>query len=162
VWTVRASAGTGYFAPTPWTDETEAVGLGRPVPQNGLEAERAWSASLDVARTIGDFELNATVFGSRIEHPIEVRPAASAEGRIEMFNAGGPVRTHGTELLARYHRESIHVTATHVYLRSTEPDPHGQRRRDVPLSPRHAAGIVAAWEQEDRGRVGVEFYYTCS
>ncbi|MGH7443607.1 MAG: TonB-dependent receptor domain-containing protein, partial [Longimicrobiales bacterium] len=39
-WTVRASAGTGFFAPTPWTEETEAIGLGRLLPTR-LDAERA-------------------------------------------------------------------------------------------------------------------------
>lgn len=159
-WTLRASAGTGYFAPTPWTDETEAVGLGRLVPPAGLEAERARSASLDVARTLGPLELNATVFGSRIEDAIQSRGAASSDSLLELFNAGGEVRTRGTELLARYHREGIHITATHVYLHSTEPAPDGPGRREVPLTPRHTAGAVAAWEQEGRGRVAVELYYT--
>ncbi|HUE95334.1 MAG TPA: TonB-dependent receptor plug domain-containing protein, partial [Longimicrobiaceae bacterium] len=31
-WSVRASAGTGYYAPTPFTEETEAVGLRRLLP----------------------------------------------------------------------------------------------------------------------------------
>jgi iron complex outermembrane receptor protein len=30
----------------------------------------------------------------------------------------------------------------------------------VPLTPRHAASLVASWEKEDVGRVGVEVYYT--
>ncbi len=159
-WSIRVSAGTGYYAPTPWTDETEAVGLGRLVPPEGLEAERARSISLDVARTIGPFELNATVFGSRIEDAVQVRPAPADGGRLELFNASGPVRTHGTEFLARFHREGIHITATHVYLRSTETGPSGSGRRIVPLTPRHTVGLVGAWEQADRGRIGAEFYFT--
>ena len=158
-WTVRASAGSGFFAPTPWTEETEAVGLSRLQPLQ-LGAERARSASLDVSRTLGALELNATAFASQIVDPVQARLAAGVPGRLELFNADGNVRTHGTELLARYHREGIHVTATHVYLRSTEPHPAGDGRREVPLSPRHTAGIVAAWEQEERGRLGAEFYYT--
>lgn len=153
-WSVRASAGTGFFAPTPWTEETEAVGLSRLVP-TALEAEHARSASLDIGRTIGAFELNATVFASRIADPVQARPALPDSTHIELFNAVGDVRTHGTELLARYHREGIHVTATHVYLRASEPDPHGGDRREVPFTPRHTAGIVGAWEQEGRGRIGV-------
>lgn len=157
-WTVRASAGTGYFAPTPWTDETEAVGLRRVVPPGGLTAEHARTASLDIGHTVGGLELNATVFGSMIDDAVQVR--LTADDRLELFNAAGPVRTHGTELLARYHAEGLHVTATHVYLRATEPDPSGSARREVPLTPRHTAGLVAAWEQEGRGRIGAEFYYT--
>jgi iron complex outermembrane receptor protein len=70
------------------------------------------------------------------------------------------VRTWGTELLARYHREGVHVTATHVFMRSTEPDPETGARRTVPLTPRHAVGLVAALEQEGRGRFAAEFYFT--
>lgn len=29
---------------------------------------------------------------------------------------------------------------------------------DVPLTPRHSAGVVGMWEREDVGRVGVEYY----
>jgi outer membrane receptor for ferrienterochelin and colicins len=32
--------------------------------------------------------------------------------------------------------------------------------RDVPLTPRHSAGIVGMWEAEDLGRLGIEWYYT--
>ena len=159
-WTVRASAGTGYFAPTPWTEETEAVGLNRLVPPRDLRAERARSASLDVGRVVGPFELNATVFGSLIDRPVQGRLSASEPGRIELFNAEGAVRTRGTELLARYHDRGIHLTATHVFLDSTEPRSDAAGRREVPLTPRHTAGVVGAWEQEGRGRIGVEFYYT--
>lgn len=157
-WTVRASAGTGYFAPTPWTDETEAVGLRRVVPPAALEAERARTVSLDIGRALGGLELNATVFGSVIDDPIQVRLAA--DDRLELFNADGRVRTRGTELLARYHTEGIHLTATHVYMRATEPDPNGSGRREVPLTPSHTAGLVAMWEREGRSRIGAELYYT--
>ena len=157
-WTIRASAGTGYFAPTPFTDETEAVGLRRVVPPGDLNAERARTASLDIGRTFGPLEVNLTGFGSIIEDAVQAR--VLDEGLIELFNAGDETRTYGTETLARYHVEGLHVTATHVFMRASEPDPDGSDRRGVPLTPRHTAGIVAAWEQDGRGRVGVEFYFT--
>lgn len=156
-WTVRGSAGTGYFAPTPFTEETEAIGLARVRPIEGLEAERARTASLDVGRTLGDLELNATLFGSRTENAIRLRETA---GLLELANADGPTRTWGTEMLARYHREPFHVTASHTYLRSREDDPDGPGRREVPLTPRHALGMVGMWEAEDVGRVGLEVYHT--
>jgi hypothetical protein len=157
-WTVRASAGAGYFAPTPWTDETEAVGLSRVRRPLTLQAERGRTGSIDVSRTFGRLELNATAFAARISDPAQVRPAS--DGRLELFNAARPILTRGTELLARYHAEGLHVTATHVYIDATEQDPAGTGRREVPLTPRHTAGIVAAREQEGRGRYAVEFYYT--
>ncbi|MBD0320112.1 MAG: TonB-dependent receptor, partial [Gemmatimonadetes bacterium] len=83
-WTVRGSVGTGYFAPTPFTEETEAIGLSRLRPIAGLEAERARTASLDVGRTLGALELNATLFGSRTENAIRLRESA---GVLELANA---------------------------------------------------------------------------
>ena len=157
-WTARLSMGTGYHAPTPFTEETEAVGLSRVLPLSGLDAERARTFSVDVGRTVGAFELNATVFGSLIEDALQVREAGG--GRFALVNANGRTRTLGTEFLARYHREGLHVTATHTFIRATEPDPDGTGRRGVPLTPRHAFGLVGMWEAEGRGRAGVEFYHT--
>ena len=159
-WTVRASAGTGYFAPTPFTEETEAVGLSRLRWTGDLEAERAWSVSLDVGRTIGDLELNATFFGSVIDDAVQLVVLDDVAPALALVNAAGETRTRGTELLARWHRAPWHVTATHTHVRSTEPDPETGLRREVPLTPRHQAGVVAMWEAEGEGRIGAELYYT--
>jgi iron complex outermembrane receptor protein len=157
-WTVRGSVGTGYFAPTPFTEETEAIGLARLRPLDGLEVERARTASLDVGRSIGPVELNATLFGSRTENALQL--VGSTAGGLELVNADGPTRTWGSELLLRWHDGPLHVTGTHTWLRSREDDPEAGGRREVPLTPRHALGVVGMWEDEERGRIGVEAYYT--
>jgi outer membrane receptor for ferrienterochelin and colicins len=157
-WTVRASAGTGYFPPSPFTDETEAVGLGRLEPLGDLEAERALSAMFDVGRGVGALELNATFFASEIDDALVVTEDGS--GNVSTSNAAQSVRTWGTELLARIESGPLHVTATHVFTRSTEPNPDAPGRREVPLTPRHTVGVVGAWEVEDQGRFGAELYYT--
>jgi iron complex outermembrane receptor protein len=157
-WVMRASAGTGYFAPSPFTEETEAVGLGRLVPFADLDAERALGGMVDLGRTLGPWELNATLFGSRVEDALTVAPDGA--GGLTLSNAAGPVRTWGTEMLVRYESGPIHVTGTHVHTRSTEVTPGGTARREVPLTPRHTVGLVGAWESEGRGRAGVEVYYT--
>ena len=157
-WTVRASAGTGYFAPTPFTEETEAIGLARLVRTADLEAERARSASLDVGRAWEALELNATLFGSVVESAVALRPLTG--GEVTLVNLDGETRTWGTELLARWHEGPWHVTATHTFTRATEPLAEAEGRRGVPLTPRHQAGVVGMWEAEGRGRIGVELYYT--
>lgn len=159
-WNVRGSVGTGYFAPTPFTEETEAIGLSRLRPLDNLEPERARTASLDVGRTFGALELNGTLFGSRTENALQLVESSVGVGTVELVNADGPTRTWGTELLARWHQEPFHVTATHTFLRSRESDPDGLGRREVPLTPRHALGMVGMWEAEGEGRVGLELYYT--
>jgi iron complex outermembrane receptor protein len=171
-WAMRASAGTGYFAPTPLTEEVEAVGLARlaPLPPD-LAPERGWSASLDVGRELGELEVNASAFASTIREPVRVEPGAG--GLLILSNAPGPVRSWGGELFARYHGEPLHLLATYAYTRSREAELDGLEgggvavseagapaRREVPLTPRHTVGLVAALEDDERGRVGMEIYYT--
>jgi outer membrane receptor for ferrienterochelin and colicins len=195
-WTSRLSVGGGEFAPTPFTEETEATGLSPltplwpatavapVVPLPKLVAERATSGSLDVGgpveTAIGRLELNATGFASRVRHPLQVVDAggtsASGASFIRLVNAPDATRTWGLELLGRLVRAlgessadgeeapALRVTGTYTYIRSTGCDPDAGttvcERREVPLTPRHAAGVVAAMEQHDRGRVGLEVYYT--
>ncbi|MEX2569664.1 MAG: TonB-dependent receptor [Gemmatimonadota bacterium] len=156
-WNARASVGTGYFAPTPFTEESEAVGLGRVLPMEGVGVERAHSASLDIGREFSELELNATAFGSLVEDPVQVEREGAM---LRLGNALGPTRTWGGELLARWHAEPFHVTATYTHLRSTEAAARAAGRREVPLTPRNTAGIVGMWESEGTARVGIELYYT--
>jgi iron complex outermembrane receptor protein len=92
-----------------------------------------------------------------VDDPLAVRNVG--DGSVALFNATDPTRTWGTDLLLRYHGDPFHVTATYTHTRSTELDPDLETRREVPLTPRNAAGIVGMWEAEDAGRVGVELYY---
>jgi outer membrane receptor for ferrienterochelin and colicins len=158
-WNARVSAGTGYFVPTPFTEETEAIGLSRLLPLGDLAVERARSVSLDVGRNMGPVELNATAFGSLIRDAFQLRFVPSA-GRSELVNAEGDTRTWGTELLARYDREPFHLTGSYTFIRATETSPEATGRREVPLTPRHAVGLVGMWEAEGKGRAGLEVYYT--
>jgi outer membrane receptor for ferrienterochelin and colicins len=161
-WSVRASAGTGYYAPTPFTEETEAIGLSRLRPLTDVKVERARGASLDVGRTVGDWELGASVFGSEVKDALQLFPVLSGGYAAVLLNVEGQTRTWGTEALVRYHAEPWHVTATHTWTRATEPHRIDDilTRREVPLTPRHQAGVVGMWEAEGEGRVGLELYYT--
>jgi outer membrane receptor for ferrienterochelin and colicins len=159
-WSVRASAGGGYFAPTPFNEETEVIGLTPLEPLRNLRPERARSGSLDVGGGLGPVELNATLFGSAIDRPVGLRPVASNSGRVELANVDGPTRTKGAEMLLRWKPEPFQLTATYTFVRSAEEDSETGVRRDVPLTPRHQAGVVGMWEDEQRARIGVEVYYT--
>ena len=156
-WTVRASAGGGYFAPTPLVEEVEAVGLGRlgPLPAD-LMAEEGRSASLDIGRQAGPMELNVTLFASQVNDPIIV--GNLPDGRLSLDNGSDPVRTWGTELLARYDSAPFHVISTYVFTRSKETV--DGVRSEVTLTPRHTAGLVGVWEEEEWGRIGLESYLT--
>jgi outer membrane receptor for ferrienterochelin and colicins len=47
-----------------------------------------------------------------------------------------------------------------MFVWSTEPDPDAAGRREVPLNPRHTAGVDWLWSIREHVRLGVEFFYT--
>lgn len=158
--TVRFSTGTGVFAPTPFTEDTEAVGLSNLQPLRDLEAERAWSASADLGWKSSQLELNGSFFGSVIRDPIALRLPPSAGGSMEIVNSQASTRTLGSEFLMKVRRGDFAITGTHTFVYSTEVDPNQAGRREVPLTPRHSVGVVGMWEKDGKGRVGIEVFYT--
>ncbi len=158
LWTLRASWGHGFYAPTPFVEETEAAGLSRLAPLADLRAETAQTSSLDLLYASGALETGLTLFSSDIDDAIRLRTVAPQQ--VQMFNTDGRIRTRGAEALIRWRRAPYHLTASYLYVDANEPDEGGSGRRDVPLTPRHSAGLVAMWEDHDRGRVGLEIYYT--
>lgn len=168
LWTGRVSAGRGYFAPTPFTEETEATGLSVLAPLGDLDEERADSVSADVTWARAPFEITATAFYSRVRDALQVVDVAPEAGSevagpaIAIRNAEGPTRTRGTEFIARYHRDEpeLDVIVTHMYLWSTEADPDRTGvRREVPLNPRHTGSLDVLGEIGP-ARLGVEVFVT--
>ena len=157
-WTVRGSIGRGFYAPTPFVEEIESAGLSRLAPLSGLKAEVADTASIDIGRAFGRTELNASVFGSRVNDAVTLVPSAGGTG-VRLVNNPGRTRTHGLELLVRHRWRELMISGSYVFADATEPDPLGGRQR-VARTPRHNAGIIALWEVEDKGRIGIEAYYT--
>lgn len=158
-WTARASVATGTFAPTPFTEETEVIGLAHVTPLSGLVAEQATTASVDVGGPVGAFEINGTLFGSSVRHPLAAARVTDID-KIAIVNGGEATRTHGAETFVRWRAAPLTVTASYTYTRATELDVEASRRRDVALTPSHAVGIVGMWEREDVGRAGFEWYFT--
>jgi iron complex outermembrane receptor protein len=153
-WSSRLSLGSGFFAPTPLTEETEAAGLTRLVIPGRLKAERGRSVSADLGRTQGPISYTLTLFGSRVSDPIEVERTTA----FVLRNLPEPTTNVGIELLGTFRHAPFALTGTYTYVRSRELD--GTIKTDVPLTPRHSAGIVAMAESEEVGRVGLELYFT--
>jgi iron complex outermembrane receptor protein len=157
-WTVRASVGSGFYAPTAFVEEIEAAGLSRLEPLRDLKAETATTGSVDVGYTRGPIEARATLFASNIENATRLEDIAA--DRVRLVNVDGTTRIRGSELLLRYRWNAVTLTGSYVFVDATEPDEDGVGRRRVPLTPRHTAGLVAMWEKHGQGRIGVEAYYT--
>jgi outer membrane receptor for ferrienterochelin and colicins len=153
-WISRVSAGGGFLGPTPLTEETEAAGLSRLSIPIALQAERGRSVSADLTRMQGPFTVTITGFGSRIAHPVHV----DRTNGLVMTNLAEPAKTAGLELLGTFRRAPFSVTGTYGLVRAHEI--LEGTAEDVPLTPRHSAGLVGMWEREGVGRVGVECYVT--
>jgi outer membrane receptor for ferrienterochelin and colicins len=153
-WTGRFSVGTGFFGPTPITEETEAAGLSRLTIEHPLDAERGLSASFDLSRSHGPLSSTVTLFASRITNAVNVTRADS----YVLRNLTDPTTNVGVELLTTLRHEPFALTGTYTYVQAREVV--AAIRHDVPLTPRHSAGLVGMWEVEDAGRIGVEWYYT--
>src|SRR6185436_18306870 len=130
-WTSRLSVGTGFFAATPLTEETEAAGLTRLQMERPLEAERGLSGSFDLTRTDGPLSYTATVFASRVNNPMHVDRSPS----YVLRTLPDPTTNAGLELLATLRRPPFAVTVTYSYVRAREIV--DAIEEDVPLTPRH-------------------------
>lgn len=157
-WTVRASLGRGFYAPTPFVEEIEAAGLSQPEPLGELRAETATTGSMDVGYARGPIEASVTLFAANIDHATRIEPIAA--DRVRLVNVDGLTRICGSELLLRYRRNAFTLTGSYVFVDSTEPGEGGAGRRRTPLTPRHTGGLVGMWEKHGKGRLGIEAYYT--
>ena len=155
-WTSRLSYGTGFSAPTPLIEETEAAGLSRLIIAAPLTAERGRSRSLDISRSIGPLSATLTLFGSTVSHPVEVERA----DRFVLANRPFPTTNAGLEALAIWRLEHASIVANYAYVRAREGEDAG--RVDVPLTPRHSGGIDGMWTWAGGrdGRLGIEWFHT--
>ena len=163
-WTIRGSVGKGFFAPTPFVEEIEDAGLSRLDPLSGLVEETAKTASLDVGYQTGGIETNLTLFASDVENVTELEAYASSPGgvedRVRLVNTEGTTRLRGAELLLRYVWNDFKITGSYLFIDSSEPGAGGASSEEIPLTPKHSAGMVAMWERHGEFRLGMEMYYT--
>jgi len=155
-WSGRVSYGTGFAAPTPLVEETEAAGLSRLVIPSPLVAERGRSASVDITRSAGGLSTTVTVFMSRVKNPVE----AEREEAFALINRSAATRNTGLEALAIYRLGDLSIVGNYAWVRAREEEDGG--RVDVPLTPRHSVGIDGMWAWNDGrdARLGIEWYYT--
>jgi len=122
--------------------------------QEPLVAERGRSFAVDVGYEAGLLASTITYFNSRIENPVIVE----REERYLLRNLDGASNNEGVEVLLTMRKAPFAFTASYTYVDAV--DREHSTVREVPLTPRHSAGLVAMAESEEQGRIGVELYYT--
>src|SRR5882757_6670979 len=125
-WSLRASVGAGFAAPTPFVEEVEAAGLGALMPLRGLHAERAVTESLDAKWAVQAWDINVSVFNSEIHNPLAAQ-AVTAD-KIELVNAPGPRRAPGAEVLIHYVTGPLQMIGSWSYISATEATALGSRQ----------------------------------
>jgi iron complex outermembrane receptor protein len=155
-WSLRASVGGGYSAPTPFVDEIEASGLGSLLPLRGLHAERGVTESLDAKWADEGWDVNLSVFNSQLRDPLTVQTAP--DEKLQLVNAPGPQRAPGAEALIHYVVGPLQMIGSWGYINATEAAVSGLRQ-GVPLVPRQSVELGGILEGK-RGRIGLETGYT--
>jgi iron complex outermembrane receptor protein len=159
--TARLSAARGVYAPTPLTDETEALGLmhfrSRP-----REAEHATGWSLDLDRVKGALELRGSAYRTVVAHPLTLRSLAE---ELQLVNADQSAYSQGVDVSARYRMQPLRYSLTYSFNDAKRPvigvifgedfSFDTTMMRGAPLSPQHAVGFDVAHERENDRLVGV-------
>jgi outer membrane receptor for ferrienterochelin and colicins len=163
-WTIRGAYGQGYFAPSPFIEDIDEVGLSRLAPLENLQEERASTASLDVSYVLGSLETSMTLFASNIDNVTELNLIEGAdevsEKQVRIVNAIGESEIRGAELLLRYRWQDIKFTGSYLYTDASKEALSGFGRQPLALTPEHSAGLVIMWEEHGSHLLGFEAYYT--
>ncbi len=155
-WSVRASAGTGFAAPTAITEETEAIGLRSIRPGVELRRERSFGSMVDVNGELAGAELLLTGYSSVITGAIQLSEAGDGVGQTVLKNASGRTRIGGVEGAAIWRFDGGKFLATYGYIRGSRTDANSGSREPIPMLPRHRIGADLMLEREGRYRTGIE------
>lgn len=163
-WIVRGAYGQGYFAPSPFIEDIDEVGLSHLMPLENLEEERASTASVDVSYVTGGVEASLTLFASDVDNVTELEVIdgfSEYPGKqVRIVNDTGTSEIKVAELLLRYRWRDIKFTGSYLYTDARKEDDSGLGRVNLALTPQHSAGFVVMWEEHGSHLVGFEAYYT--
>jgi len=155
-WSVRMSVGTGFAAPSPTTEETEAIGL-RSIRQGPrLEGEHSLGTMIDVSGQLAGAELLVTGYSSVIGNAIQLADVGDGSGEGILRNASDRTRIGGVEAAAVWRFVGGKFLGTYGYARGSRPDPMSGARQPMPMLPRHHLGGDLMFEQPGKYRAGVE------
>jgi outer membrane receptor for ferrienterochelin and colicins len=149
-WAAGVTAGQSYSGPTARMEETDAAGLARLSIDGLLHAETATHVSANLTHTSRASAVSVTVFHAHIDDPAQIDRAT-----YTLRTAADPVVTRGAEIALTARRAPFVVTGTYAYVQAREGG-----GRDVALTPRHRAGLVATADGGQRGQIGMHVLFT--
>ncbi len=161
--TTRLSGGLGYKLPTVFNEESEVLSFQgvQPMDINSIKPENSIGANFDVnyktiiANKIS-FSFNQLFFYTQLTNSLVLEPDST--GAIFSFsNANGPVESKGFETNVKLSMGDFKLFLQYAYTDVLLK--YNNINRQKPLTPKHSAGAVLMFEQEDKWRIGYEVYY---
>ncbi|HAW20456.1 MAG TPA: TonB-dependent receptor, partial [Flavobacteriales bacterium] len=161
--TTRLSGGLGYKLPTVFNEESEVLSFQgvQPIDINSIKPENSIGANFDVnyktiiANKIS-FSFNQLFFYTQLTNSLVLEPDST--GAIFSFsNANGPVESKGFETNVKLSMGDFKLFLQYAYTDVLLK--YNNINRQKPLTPKHSAGAVLMFEQEDKWRIGYEVYY---
>lgn len=161
--TLRLGGGTGFKAPTIFTEEAEEAGFRNVRPLLNIGAEEALSASFDVnwRAILGKVAavFNTALYFTRLKNAIITDEDSLANGIVFLQNATGPTIARGGEFSAKITWREFKLSVGYTYLYASQAS-HSSTY-ELELNPRHSFGAVALYENERlQMKVGIENYWT--
>lgn len=161
--TTRVGGGLGYKLPTVFNEESEVLSFQgiAPLNLNTIEPENSIGANFDVNyKTIVankfTFSINQLFFYTQLTNSLVLEPD-SLGSSFAFANANGPVESMGFETNVKLTMGDFKLFLQYSY---TDVElKYNNINRQKPLTPKHNAGAVFMFEQEEKWRIGYEVYY---
>ncbi|UMY67131.1 MULTISPECIES: TonB-dependent siderophore receptor [unclassified Flavobacterium] len=159
-WSGRVTGGTGYKAPTVFTEQTETLQYRDVLPLVDAKVERSAGGTVDVNYRVrpGEWAISANqmFFYTRLTRPL-VLQYDGADYRF--VNASDPVRSRGFETNLKFvYQDYYKLFAGYTFTEATAGYVPGAGQ--LPLVPRHKVNLTLIYEKERDLKIGLEGYFT--
>ncbi|MFI5149691.1 MAG: TonB-dependent receptor domain-containing protein [Bacteroidia bacterium] len=160
---IRAGAGTGYKAPTVFTDLAESMLYRRvyALPA-GLDAERSggYNADINYKHILGDeasITVNQAFYYTLIQRALIPRADSLSKGILVYTNAPAGIESRCSETNLRLKANELEFYCGYTY---TEALKKYDQDNQVEFTPRHRLVLTLVYGKEHSWRVGLEEFYT--
>ncbi len=158
----RIGGGFGYKLPTIFTEDAERLtfqGIS-PLSQSSIALEKSIGFNFDInyRTTIADkvvFSINQLFFFTQLENPL-ILEENQLNNTYSFTNSKNPVYSKGFETNIKCSLEDFKLFLQYALIDVK------LNENQKPLTPKHNAGAILMFEQEEKWRIGYEVYYTGS
>lgn len=162
--TARLGGGMGYKLPTIFNEEAEVLTFQNinPIDIASIKPENSLGGNFDFnyKTVLGEkvtMTINQLFFYTQLTNSLVLEPDANGS-TFNFANAGGNVVTKGAETNVKFTLGDFKLFLQYAY---ADVDLlYNNVNNQKPLTPRHNAGAIFMFEQEEKWRIGYEIYYT--